>query len=103
MILPPNVTNARIINGTGCNGFCLAKVQLEYECVDESLQMEGNRTDNMSLQGILVERHLDATLFHPTNPSVICTSHINHTFLSVDDIVLCLLGIKKGKVHTTCH
>ena len=33
---PPNVTNARIINGLQYNGTYLAKFQVEYECVDET-------------------------------------------------------------------
>ena len=41
---PPNVTNARIINGFQYNGTYLAKFQVEYECVDETFQMEGNST-----------------------------------------------------------
>ena len=41
---PPNVTHARIINGFQYNGTYLAKFQIEYECVDETFQMEGNST-----------------------------------------------------------
>ena len=39
---PPNVTNARIINGSEHGGTYLAKFQVEYECVGETFQMEGN-------------------------------------------------------------
>ena len=41
---PPNVTNARIINNTESNGTYLAMSQVEYECVNETFQMEGNST-----------------------------------------------------------
>ena len=41
---PPNVTNARIINGSQHDGSYLAKFQVEYECVNETFQMEGNST-----------------------------------------------------------
>ena len=41
---PPNVTNARIINGSEHDGTYLAKFQVEYECVNETFQMEGNST-----------------------------------------------------------
>ena len=41
---PPNVSNARIINGSQHNGTYLAKFQVEYQCVDETFQMEGNST-----------------------------------------------------------
>ena len=39
---PPNVTNARIINGFEHDGTYMANFQVEYECVDETFQMEGN-------------------------------------------------------------
>ena len=64
---PPNVTNARIINGTGCNGSCLAKAQLEYECVDESLQIEGNRTIICLYSGFWSETPR-CTSVSPTDP-----------------------------------
>ena len=41
---PPNVTNARIINDSGLNRTYLAMSQVEYECLDEIFQMEGNST-----------------------------------------------------------
>ena len=41
---PPNITNARIINGSEHDGTYLAKFQVEYECVNETFQMEGNNT-----------------------------------------------------------
>ena len=41
---PPNVTNARIINGSKPNKTYLAMSQVEYECLDETFQMEGNST-----------------------------------------------------------
>ena len=42
---PPNVTNARIIrNESQPNGTYLAMSQLEYQCLDERFQMEGNST-----------------------------------------------------------
>ena len=41
---PPNTTNARIINASQLNGTYLAKFQVEYECVHETFQMEGNST-----------------------------------------------------------
>ena len=42
--LPPNVTNARISNGIKLNGTYLATSQVEYECLNETFQMEGNST-----------------------------------------------------------
>ena len=39
---PPNVANARIINNTEAYGTYLAMAQVEYECVNETFQMEGN-------------------------------------------------------------
>ena len=41
---PPNVTNARIIKNTEPYGTYLAMSQVEYECVNETFQMEGNST-----------------------------------------------------------
>ena len=41
---PPNVTNARIINGSRHDETYLATFQVEYECVDETFQLEGNST-----------------------------------------------------------
>ena len=41
---PPNVTNARIINNPEFNGTYLAMSEVDYECVDETFQMEGNST-----------------------------------------------------------
>ena len=41
---PPNVTNARIIDGIVLSGTYLAASQIEYECLDESFQMEGKST-----------------------------------------------------------
>ena len=41
---PPNITNARITNGSQHDGSYLAKFQVEYECVNETFQMEGNST-----------------------------------------------------------
>ena len=41
---PPNVTNARKINGSERDGSYLAKFQVEYECVNETFEMEGNST-----------------------------------------------------------
>ena len=42
--LPPNVTNARIIDGTESNGTYLAMSQVDYKCLDETFQIEGNST-----------------------------------------------------------
>ena len=41
---PPNVTNARITNGIIINGTYLAMSQVQYECSNETYQMEGNST-----------------------------------------------------------
>ena len=41
---PANVTNARIIYNSEFNGTFLAMSQVEYECVDETFQMEGNQS-----------------------------------------------------------
>ena len=64
---PPNVTNARITNGTDCNGSCLAKSKVEYECVDETLQMEGNRTVTCMYSGFWSETPRCSSV-QPTNP-----------------------------------
>ena len=39
---PPGVDNARIINYIKYNGTYVAKSQIQYECVGETFQMEGN-------------------------------------------------------------
>ena len=41
---PPNVTNAKITSGIVLNGTYLAMSQVEYECLNETFQMEGNST-----------------------------------------------------------
>ena len=41
---PPNVTNARIIDGTESNETYLAMSHVEYECLDETFEIEGNST-----------------------------------------------------------
>ena len=48
---PPNVTNARISNGTESNGTYMAMSQVEYECLDETFQMEGNSTVTCQYSG----------------------------------------------------
>ena len=41
---PPNVTNAKITSGIVLNGTYLAMSQVEYECLNETFQMEWNST-----------------------------------------------------------
>ena len=53
--LPPNVTNARIINGSAHDGNYLAKVHVEYECLDETFQIEGNSTVTCLYSGLWSE------------------------------------------------
>ena len=54
---PPNVTNARIINGIKPNEIYLAKSQVEYECLNQTFQMEGTSTITCLYSG-----HWDKTL-----------------------------------------
>ena len=48
---PPNVTNARITKGIVLNGTYLAMSEVEYECLNESIQMEGNSTVTCQYSG----------------------------------------------------
>ena len=41
---PPNIINARIINGSGLNRTYLAKSKVKCECLNTTFQMEGNST-----------------------------------------------------------
>ena len=67
---PPNATNARIINGYEVNGTHLAMSQVEYECLDETLQMEGNSTMTCLHSGLWSEtpRCLSVPASSSTNP-----------------------------------
>ena len=52
---PPNVTNARIINGSEHDRSYLANFQAHYECVDKTFQMEGNSTVTCMFSGFWSE------------------------------------------------
>ena len=52
---PPNVTNARIINGSEHDRSYLANFQAHYECVDKTFQMEGNSTVTCMYSGFWSE------------------------------------------------
>ena len=54
VILPPNVTKARIINNSQLSTF-LAMSDVDYECVDKTFQMEGNSTVTCLSSGLWSE------------------------------------------------
>ena len=68
---PPNATNARIINGSEHDGNYLAKVHVEYECVDETFQIEGNSTVTCLYSGLWSETP-NAPLFLIVHPLIHC-------------------------------